>query len=316
MPVAAASEDEFLELCRTLRSTSAIAKRLGISVRRVAARKASLEKRRGVQIGEMDAHRPQVLYQRHAATVRLNIENGSVVVFSDAHYWPGYISTAHRALLKIVRELKPRAVICNGDAFDGASISRYPRIGWDSKPSVLDELRTVTERLNEVRAAAPKATHIWPLGNHDARFETKLAQSAPEFEGVTGFHLKDHFPEWSPCWAAWVNDHAVIKHRMRSGIHATHNNTVNSGVTIVTGHLHQLKVTPFSDYRGRRWGVDTGTLADPGGPQFIDYTEAGPVNWHSGFAVLTWHKGLLLPPELVEKIDEDRVCFRGQVVEV
>src|SRR5690606_32663699 len=131
-----------------------------------------------------------------------------------------------------------------------------------------------------------------------------------------GFHLKDHFAEWAPCWAAWINDECVVKHRLRSGIHATHNNTVNSGVSIVTGHLHQLKVTPFSDYRGRRYGVDTGTLADPGGPQFIDYTEAGPVNWASGFAVLTWRDGKLLPPELVETIDEDRVAFRGQVIEV
>lgn len=310
------SEDEFLRLCREIGSTSLIAQKLGIAPRNVAARKARIEKRDGIKIGDLNANRPEMIHQRHSATVRLNIENGVVVVFSDAHYWPGIVTTAHRALLKLIRDLKPRAVICNGDAFDGASISRFPRIGWDSKPSVKDELRVVTERLEEIRQAAGRAKLVWPLGNHDARFETKLAQSAPEFEGVHGFHLKDHFAEWAPCWAAWINDECVVKHRLRSGIHATHNNTVNSGVSIVTGHLHQLKVTPFSDYRGRRYGVDTGTLADPGGPQFIDYTEAGPVNWASGFAVLTWRDGKLLPPELVETIDEDRVAFRGQVIEV
>ena len=63
------------------------------------------------------------------------------------------------------------------------------------------------------------------------------------------------------------------------------------------GYLHKLSVTPWSDYRGRRYGIDTGTMAGPYGPQF-NYTEAGPVNWASGFAVLTFHKGKLLQPEL------------------
>lgn len=85
---------------------------------------------------------------------------------------------------------------------------------------------------------------------------------------------------------------------------------------MVTGHLHQLKVTPYTDYNGRRYGVDTGTLADLFGPQFVDYTEANPVNWHSGFAVLTFKNGQLLQPELVQKWDEGTIEFRGQLIEV
>lgn len=309
------SEEEFIRLCNEIRSTSLIAQKLGINKRSVIARRKRLEASRGVQFGDMGANRVEAIYARHSASVRLPIESGTVVVFSDAHYWPGFVTTAHRALLKLIRELKPRAVICNGDAFDGASISRFPRIGWDRKPSVMDELKATTERLEEVLQAAGNAKLVWPLGNHDARFETRLAQSAPEFEGIGGFHLKDHFPEWSPCWACWINDNVVVKHRYKNGIHAAHNNTVNAGVSIVTGHLHALKVTPFADYNGRRYGVDTGTLADPDGPQFVDYLEASPTNWASGFAVLTFHRGKLLPPELVEKIDEGLVTFRGQVIE-
>ena len=56
-----------------------------------------------------------------------------------------------------------------------------------------------------------------------------------------------------------VNGNVVIKHRMKGGIHAAHKNTLHAGTTMVTGHLHSLKVTPFSDYNGTRWGVDTGT---------------------------------------------------------
>jgi hypothetical protein len=89
-----------------------------------------------------------------------------------------------------------------------------------------------------------------------------------------------------------------------------------SGKTIVTGHLHQLKVTPLSDYNGRRYGVDSGTLADPYGPQFEAYTEQNPMNWASGFVVLTFKDGRLLPPELVTVMDDGVVAFRGELIEV
>lgn len=62
--------------------------------------------------------------------------------------------------------------------------------------------------------------------------------------------------------------------------------------------------------------MDTGTLADPSGPQFVDYLEDAPTNWRSGFAVLTFKDGRLLWPELVHKYDDGKIEFRGQVVDV
>jgi hypothetical protein len=75
-------------------------------------------------------------------------------------------------------------------------------------------------------------------------------------------------------------------------------------------------VTAFSDYNGTRWGVDTGTLAEPYGNQFVDYTEDNPVNWSSGFVVLTFRKWRLLWPEVLHVLDENSVSFRGEVVRV
>jgi hypothetical protein len=185
---------------------------------------------------------------------------------------------------------------------------------------VKQELQACQEALKEIEDACEKARHhtqlIWPLGNHDSRFETRLSESAPQFEGVGGTALKDHFLKWHTCWSCWLSDSVVVKHRYKGGIHATHNNTVNSGVTTITGHLHSLKVTPFSDYNGVRWGVDTGTLAEIDGPQFIDYLEDGPVNWRSGFAVVTMKNGNPLWPELVSKHAEGIIDFRGQLIDV
>lgn len=290
------------------------AKRLNITERNVFARRANLEKKLGRALNAPGLRRQKIF---HPHRVVLEIKNGIALVGGDAHYWPGPATTAHRAFVKFCKELKPDAVIMNGDVFDGASISRHPPIGWESQPTVQQEIETVQERLGEIEKAAFKARKVWPLGNHDARFETRLAQVAPEYAKVHGMHLADHIPNWEPCWSCWINGDVVVKHRYKGGIHATHNATLWAGKTVVTGHLHSLKVTPFSDYAPRpRWGVDTGTLADPDGPQFVDYSEDSPKNHRSGFIVLTFRDGVLLWPEVVHVFDENRVEFRGQLYEV
>lgn len=319
MPAARCTDAEFLELWQTHKSVLKLAEVLGVHKRNVAQRRRRLEARHNVAmpgVSQYAAHYVHLSPTEHSARKGFDVDNGTVIIFSDAHFWPKLRTTAFKALLMFIHEFKPKAVINNGDAFDGASISRYPRIGWDSKPSVKEELQACTDRLGEIEEAANGAKLYWPLGNHDSRFETRLAQNAPEFEGVKGFTLKDRFPAWAPCWSVWVNGDVVIKHRLRGGIHATRNNTLNAGLSTFTGHLHQLKVTPLDDYRGTRWGVDTGTLADPRGPQFTDYTEDGNMDWRSGFAVATFHNGKLLWPELCRVLEFGKVDFRGQVIDV
>lgn len=248
--------------------------------------------------------------------LKVEIKNGTAIVGSDAHYWPKFVSTAHRAMVHFCEKFQPKVVAMNGDAMDFPGISRHASIGWEKRPTVESEIEAAKQRMGELERAAPNARRYWPLGNHDARFESRLAQVAPEYANIHGVHLKDHFPYWHPCWSVLVNNDVVIKHRYKGGIHATHNNTLWAGKTVVTGHLHSLKVTPFSDYNGVRWGVDTGTLADPYGPQFENYTEQNPTNWRSGFVVLTFKDGQLLDPEIVRVIGERKVSFRGEIVRV
>jgi len=307
------TEADFIRLFESL-GPQKMSEQTGQSLRSIYKRRTSLEgkHRRQITPPANGCNRTRSNIE-HAARLHINVENGTVLIGSDAHYWPGLVTPAHRAFVHFCRKLKPAAVVMNGDVLDGAGISRHPSIGWENKPSLIEEIDACTERLDEIEQAAPKAEKIWTLGNHDARFESRLANVAPEYAKIHGVHLKDHFPYWTPCWSVWINDDVVIKHRWKGGIHATHNNTVNSGKSIVTGHLHSLKVTPWTDYTGTRWGVDTGTLAAPGGPQFIDYTEDNPVNWRAGFAVLTFYEGELLDPETVRVRDDNTVVFRGEV---
>jgi hypothetical protein len=311
MAACKATDEQILEAWGKFASPSKVAKALGLSIRNLHTRRAQLEHKLGRELKTVAE-----VGNEHPKRLDLGIENGQIVVFSDAHFWPGIRTTAFKGLLCFINELQPRAVVANGDLFDGAGISRHPSIAWEKVPSVIEELKACEAALEEIEFAAGDAKLIWPLGNHDARFESKLSANAPQFEFVQGFHLKDHFPSWQPCWAVWNGEDTVIKHRWKGGVHAAHNNTVGSGVNIVTGHLHSLKVTPFDDYRGTRFGVDTGTLADPSGPQFRAYLEESPTNWRSGFVVLTFKDGRLLWPEIVSVFDKDHVQFRGEVINV
>src|SRR5690606_2094348 len=191
----------------------------------------------------------------------------------------------------------------------------------EKAPEVWQEIEACQEALTEIEDAAGKAETIWEFGNHDMRFEAFLAGHAPQYEGVEGMHLKDHFPRWKPCWATHINpdqpSHTVIKHRFKGGKYDVANNIMNAHVHMVTGHTHSLKWWPMTTFRAHTlYGINTGTLAQPHSEQFVHYTEDGPTDWRSGFAVLTFWKGRLLQPELAEVIGPNQVNFRGQVIHV
>jgi hypothetical protein len=313
------SDQEFIELWKTHESASAFAKAVGMDMRNIIRRKNNLEARYGEPLKSKNSTRQTI--KENSVRKLLGIENGTVIVFSDAHFWPGIHTTAYRGLIWAIKEFQPKAVIANGDIFDGASVSRYDPHGFSSVPSVVQELKACELAMGEIEETAKKVRHnvslVWTLGNHDSRYENRLAANAPQYSFVKGFSLKDHFPAWHSCWSCWPTEEVVVKHRWKGGIHATHNNAVQSGVSICTGHLHSLKVTPFADYNGNRFGVDTGTLAETNGPQFINYLEDSPTNWRSGFAILTFHNGRLLWPELVHSWGaENKIEFRGKVYDV
>lgn len=155
----------------------------------------------------------------------------------------------------------------------------------------------------------------------NSRLETLIANATPQMKGVKGIHLSDHFTIWQKAMSCMINEGlpggaTMVKHRLRGGIGATRLNTLNAGISIVTGHLHSQNVRPLSDYnKYDRYGVDTGCVADKDHRAFT-YTEDAPVDWRSGFALLTYVGGRLLYPELITKFTDDSVQFRGKIIKV
>jgi hypothetical protein len=310
------SDEEFIKEWKKLGSPEKFAQTHKMNIRSVYNRRRSIETRLGIELPTFNDQRigfEKKILQTDGHTRRgMDIEKGRVIVFSDAHFWPDITTTAYRALLEAIKEFKPTAIVCNGDAFDGAGISRHPRMDFDKLPSVKEELEACQHYLGEIEKLAKGAKLYWPLGNHDMRFTANVVNFLPAYEGVPGTSLREYFPLWQPCWSLWINEDTCIKHRWKGGWSASRANSLNSGVNMITGHTHAMNVIGVTDYNGTRWGVQTGTLADPNGQQF-HYTEDAPKDWISGFVMLSFERSRLLQPEMIRVWGENEVEFRGKI---
>ncbi len=295
-------------------------RRTGYGERRLHARRRTLEKKYGRPLRTPNAHMgvgPLYAREEHPGRINLTIKNGTVLVGGDNHYWPGKPSLMHRAFVRRCKETKPAAVILNGDVTDLGLLSKHDRIGWEELPEVADEIEAGKDRLGEIENAAFRARKIWTLGNHDARFNTRLATVAPEYAKLHGTKLRDHFPLWEPAWRCDINKDIIIKHRGKGGKHSAYNNTLHAGKTMITGHDHCPYVRGITDARGTRWAVNHGCIADPDHEAFLNYTEDSPFkDWRAAFVELTFVDGKLLQPELWLQWDEDHVQFRGEIIRV
>lgn len=304
------SDEEFIKVFKTLKSPAEVSKYLGVSIRAIYRRRNSLQDRHGVSLETESIKSTAVYLPDNRRIASCEIKNGNIFIASDCHYWPDEETVAHKAFVKLISEMKPQTIVLNGDVFDGAQVSRHPPLMGTVTPTPKQEIEACQERLHEIASASKNAKKLWTFGNHDTRLFSRLSTTVPELTDMVS--LFDYFPGWHTCWRVDVNSDTVIKHRWHNGIHATYNNALKAGKTLVTGHLHKLQSVGFTDYTGRRWGVDSGTLAEPYGDQFT-YTECNPVNWASGFVVLTFKDGKLLPPELCEVLD-GVAYFRGKAV--
>lgn len=312
------SDQEFIDAWKRLGSPEAIAKTLGLNLRGVYARRNAIEQKHGIFLNTQTdyAKRPRIEIPKSGLrAIRENVR-GTVIVFSDMHAWPGDRSVAFDALLELVKDLKPSLIIANGDSVDMASISRHPPIGWQTLPTVQEELDAAKVLHSELENVTPNGVPlVWLYGNHCLRFNSRLAAEAPEFKGVPGSSLEEHFPSWDFAMSMHINRHTVVFHSYHNGIHAGYNNTLRAGINTVTGHTHRLQATQVGDYRGIRWGIECGTISPlgPDQPKF-NYMLDRPSSWSQGFTVLTFaDSGMLLEPEFCRVIG-GTAYFRGQSV--
>ncbi|NDF98734.1 MAG: hypothetical protein EB101_07380, partial [Chitinophagia bacterium] len=245
MAKSSVTEDEFIEIWKRLGSASLVAKEVGISLRQTQERRRSIENRRAISLEAFNDQRfYKILHSEDKIRSIANIK-GPVIVFSDAHFMPNESSVAFEALIKVIKRIKPAMIVANGDILDGSTISKYGPEGWQTKPTLKQELESVQYHMDAIVKACKGLEVILhrTIGNHDIRFEKRLAGLVPEYKDISGTKLSDHIPEWSVSWSVLVNENTMIKHRLQhSGVHSSYNNVLKSGLSTCSGHTHLLEV--------------------------------------------------------------------------
>ena len=244
----------------------------------------------------------------HPAIKSIVEPNSVWAICSDLHIWPGPQTLIFEAFCKVAADLKVKGIVLNGDIIDGARVSRHGSMLGSKAPKIDKEIEAAQAWLK----CLPRTKHrLWTLGNHDMRVDNYLCTQANELDDYVG-NLASRFTDWTMAYAFDING-TEVRHRFRGGIHTAWNNALHSGVNIISGHTHQLQVTAMRDRNGSRWGIETGCIADPKGPQF-EYTEGAPTRAQMGFAIITFDaEGRMMPPELCEMVG-GRPVFRGQYV--
>lgn len=307
------TDAQLIEQWKKTPRPTACANALGISARRVMDRRATLVSKGHVldtvsQDGRSSPYGHRMKFER---VRNFDVRDGHVVVFSDPHFYPDHTETAMDALLEVIKEFKPLAVVCGGDALDSTQLSHFdPTRGWHKPPSVREQVECMADCMDRIKRAAGKgAITAMTLGNHDARFSRYLAVRAPEWEDMPGTRLEDFIPAWPLSWAIMLNDSTVIRHRNQAGM--LHLQGQKAGVHYIHGHLHRLNVHALAQYNKFTFSVDCGSFADPNSDAF-DYAEGGPPHVQ-GFAVLTYRKRELMWPELCY-IQKGNAYFRGKPI--
>jgi hypothetical protein len=113
MALPTCTDEEFIELFKQLGSPQKISEHLGVTVRNVYDRRNRIEKRYGIDLLSFNAKQVCMTNVVHEQKAYLELANGIiVVVFSDAHYWPGPATVAHKALVEVLKNPACRCCCC------------------------------------------------------------------------------------------------------------------------------------------------------------------------------------------------------------
>jgi len=195
------SDESIIEALKRLGSPAHVAKELGMDVTNVYKRRSVIQKNLGISLPSFNAKQESVvktIIPENRRIIQHEVQDGMVFVASDCHYWPGEVTTAHRAFVTLLKEFKPKTIILNGDVFDGSRISRHEPLMGTNPPTPKQEIEACQDRLDEIRNASKNARCLWTFGNHDVRLHRYIAINAPELSDFQG--LFDYFPGWHTGW--------------------------------------------------------------------------------------------------------------------
>jgi len=103
------TDEEFIEVWNQYNSASQVSKALGLTIRHTHSRRRDIESKHSIVLAANDARSPtfNITIPQNGVRVNVEMDDGVIMVASDCHYYPGIISTAHKAFVKLIPMLSP-----------------------------------------------------------------------------------------------------------------------------------------------------------------------------------------------------------------
>lgn len=179
---------------------------------------------------------------------------------TDEQLVPIHDEDAIELALKIVRDVGPNLIVCNGDNLDFPEFSKY-RI----TPAFAQTTQAAIDRASkfaaQIRAAAPKAKIIWLAGNHEERLPNYILDNAAAAFGLKKGNQPSSWPvmsvpylcnfdahkvEYIPAYPAnnfWINNNLQVIHgnKVKSSGSTAHLYLSGQTTSVIYGHIHRIE---------------------------------------------------------------------------
>jgi len=211
--------------------------------------------------------------------------------------------------LKTIKRLQPDGVYLNGDVFEGAAISRHPKIpGWSVGLDL--ERNFIKEMFRQIRAIYDGDIY-WGAGNHGLdRWAMHLSQVSdaiadlPEMRFDRMFGM-DEFDVKLVQGGTWASPEGTEDHLPGTLLHGdyifTHGTALGQtpsltelrdhGYNGTSGHVHRASLIYATDERGgaRSWmSTPMGCVPRAGRAYLFKKRNTG---WQTGYGIMFYHPG-------------------------
>jgi predicted phosphodiesterase len=184
---------------------------------------------------------------------------GNVMFISDTHA-PFVLEGAIDFLVRTRRRFNISKTFHIGDLNDEYALSFF-----DKDPAALgpqNELEKAREFNRILKEEFPELDIC--IGNHDNRHLRVAAKAGLPTAYIRDFsEIYDTPDTWRWNYSYILNENILVEHGTASGMKATYDRAVMSGLNVVQGHTHNYGgVLHINDGRNSRWALNVGTLAD------------------------------------------------------
>lgn len=209
----------------------------------------------------------------------------SFVSLSDIHY-PYEDPKCLELVRAFLKDFQPDILILNGDIFDMPQISKFHlrRKEVMLATNIQSDIDHGHAGLELLMDAAKAKEILYPMGNHEDRWEAFLGAKAPELASLRALTIEELLVPDGVKYTSygngyWLNDSLFIYH----GLYIGKNNWTDAerlqiGASSITGHRHHQRVTYFTSRKQTFKNIAQGCLCKLDPPYLRSSSD-----WQQGF---------------------------------